>query len=89
MTIGKLIEAGLVCECVTWARADFDPTGQITTHRRSCPRFKEGLIDVWRVESEGASYVTNAEPTEIEGATVTLERMHREIFDNLPEFAGS
>jgi hypothetical protein len=47
------------------------------------------LIDVWRVSYDGASYVRDSEPLEHHHEeTVTREKMHREIYEQLPEFQG-
>lgn len=73
--------------CLNWCRAD----GSMTNHHPSCEYVDESLIDVWRVSFDGASYVTDREPTDeetSEGETVTRERMHREIYEQLPEFNG-
>lgn len=77
------------CACETWARTD----GKLTNHHPNCPRYNDSLIDVWRVAYDGTSYVTDHEPTieaeEISGVeTVTKERMHRELYENLPDFTG-
>jgi hypothetical protein len=72
---------------MNWARID----GLLTNHHPNCPHYNDSLIDVWRVSYEGSSYVVDREPTPDqlgEGEIVTKEKMHREIFENLPEFMG-
>jgi hypothetical protein len=56
-----------------------------------CPHYNDSLIDVWKVSYDGQSYYTDREPStdELEdGETVTKEKMHKEVFDQLPEFEG-
>lgn len=87
------------CECQHWCR---DGRGVIrigdkylaSNHHPNCPHYNDSLIDVWRV-SDGSStcYVDNEQDArdsvgDEEGMTVTKEKMHREIFENLPEFEG-
>jgi hypothetical protein len=73
-----------------------DGTPLIPNHHPHCPHYNDSLMDVWKV-SDGASdyYVDNesdaiyAKEDEARGrATITQEKMHREIFENLPEFDG-
>jgi len=61
----------------------------MTNHHPHCEHINASLIDVWRVSLDGVSYVTDSHPGELtEGETVTAEKMHREIYDHLPEFSG-
>ena len=63
----------------------------LTNHHPRCEYVGETLIDVWKVSIAGTGYYIDQEPNpdEIgENETITKERMHREIFVNLPEFAG-
>ena len=74
------------CKCVNWARADIYP---LTDHHHNCEHFNDSLIDVWKIEYEGQSCYCDTEPEPMEeGETVTQEKMHREIYENLPEFEG-
>ena len=56
--------------------------------------YNDSLIDVWKVTYEGSSFYTDNEdsldPEEIKEFqyTVTKEKMHREVYENLPEFQG-
>jgi len=50
----------------------------------------EELIDVWRVSYDGASYVLDAPPlAPHHEEIVTKEKMHREVYEQLPEFPFS
>lgn len=70
----------------------------VTNHHENCPHYNDTLMDVWRV-SDGfsSSYTDNEQDAkdtlgyESEGDdsyTLTKEKMHREVFENLPEFGG-
>lgn len=89
------------CECINWARLDI--TGGYpnikgngvpfvaTNHHPRCEHYNDSLIDVWKVSYDGQSFYQKTEPQqdELEGSeTVTKERMHSEIFDQLAEFNG-
>lgn len=88
------------CACKTWARClPIDLTYPSPDHHSACPHYNDSLIVVWRVSLDGSSYVTDdkADADEAvalysEGAdsvpTVTAEKMHREVYENLPEFDG-
>ena len=69
----------------------------MTNHHPRCKHVDASLIDVWRVSLDGTSYVTDSEADAMEAVkvecasdvpTVTKEQMHREIYENLPEFDG-
>jgi len=92
-----------MCECESWARTGFDPykiktrTGipLVTNHHENCPHYNDSLIDVWKVSDGFCScYVLTEQDAretvgdEGEGMTATKEKMHREVFENLPEFDG-
>lgn len=81
--------------CLSWCRTD----GSKTNHHPRCEYVDESLIDVWRVtispgDKGGCICGSEAEAREMAGddpeepMTITKERMHREIFENLPDFAG-
>ena len=71
--------------CLMWCRTD----GSKTNHHPRCQHVDASLIDVWRVSYDGASYVLAARPLPTHHEeTVTREKMHREIYENLPEFGG-
>lgn len=77
----------IICECMTWCRLG----GPHTTHHPNCEHYNDSLIDVWKVEYDGAHYFSDYEPEkdELSGEeTVTKQKMHREIFERLPEFQG-
>lgn len=68
-------------------------------HHSACPHYNDSIIDVWRVSLDGSSYVTDDKADADEAValysedpdsvpTVTPEKMHREVYENLPEFDG-
>lgn len=62
-----------------------------TYYHENCEHFNDSLIDVWKIEYDGAWYYENTEPDMsdfTDGEIVTKEKMHKEIYDNLPEFTG-
>ena len=77
------------CECAYWARTD----GLITTHNPNCPRFREGIIDIWKVTVDGKSCYCDKEQDaidingDLEGVIIKV-KMHRELYEHLPEFDG-
>ena len=72
------------CYCLNWARS-LNPREPQPNHHPNCEHYNDSLIEVWSVSFDGASYVLDAPPTEIhDGEAVTQERMHREIYDQLP-----
>ncbi|HEY1171001.1 MAG TPA: hypothetical protein VGH19_06480 [Verrucomicrobiae bacterium] len=85
------------CECALWVRMDLNPK-YITKHHPNCLRYFDSLMDVWKITGEGVPthYVgTKSQAEEIakmeEGEmplTITPEKMHREVFENLPDFKG-
>lgn len=88
-----LLEA--VCECVHWCRANVN-LKYLTNHHENCPHYNDSLMDVWKVTVDGIScYVDNeqdaretASDEQRDDITVTKEKMHREVFEHLPEFEG-
>ncbi len=86
--------------CQNWAREHShyypaikgkDSHFVITNHHITCPHFNDSLIDVWKVSYDGAFYYSDKPPCAEEtesGETVTQEKMHREVFEQLPEFNG-
>lgn len=69
----------------------------VTNHHPNCQHYNDSLMDVWKVTHEGQScYVENEQEAnkmagaEVSGGTISIvkERMHREVFENLPEFDG-
>lgn len=52
------------CECRNWCRCEpIDLTKPIANHHHACEHYEASKIDVWRVTLDGASYVTDREPT--------------------------
>lgn len=87
------------CECVFWCRNNFEYPNLkgkdihfvVTNHHPHCPHYNDSLIDVWKVSYDGQFYYTDKLPCKEEtenGETVTQEKMHKEVFEQLPEFNG-
>jgi len=72
-------------KCLTWCRYGGEKP---TNHHPNCEHVDASLIPVWRVQLDGSSYLTDEKPDKDETVTVTEERMHREIYEQLPEFMG-
>lgn len=73
--------------CITWCRID----GMITNHHPNCEYVNESLIDVWKVSNGSSYYYTDNEAEAKEDSdecVITSRKMHREIYENLPEFDG-
>lgn len=72
----------------------------MTNHHPKCEYVDKSLIDVWFVNIYGEGYVTNSlagakkelfrliENDPECGAKIEKRRMHREIYEALPEFGG-
>lgn len=71
----------------------------MTNHHPKCEHVDASLIDVWRVNVPGESggLIVDSEAAAIDAARdetgeepleITKEKMHREIYENLPEFGG-
>jgi hypothetical protein len=80
--------------CHLWARG-VTPNEPMTLHHPRCSHVDDSLIDVWRYTWEGESYVMDRAPSADEQreaqeseVRITRERMHREIYEQLREFAG-
>lgn len=85
-------ESPKACECLSWARDD----GKPTNHHPNCQHYNDSLMDVW-VVSDGTTrcYMDNEQDAKDtaqnegeETNTINKVRMHRELFENLPEFDG-
>lgn len=86
------------CECKQWARID-PPGHPATNHHPNCPHVNDSLIDVWRLHLPGEkggmvfdqhSHAVDAQEYEAvgDGLEITPEKMHREVYERLPEFEG-
>lgn len=82
------------CRCINWCRSiefkDGEPVN-LTNHHPKCEHYNDSLIDVWRISYNGSSCVVDSEPDPTDfdsGEVISKEKMHREIFENLPEFHG-
>lgn len=85
--------------CDLWARAQpIDRSRPMPNHHPDCKHYNDSLIDVWRVsvpgEKHGAICGREDEARELAGndpdapLEITKERMHREVFEHLPDFGG-
>lgn len=98
-----MFRSNLMCEiCGNWCRNGADASRRFgklylpTNHHANCPHYNESLMDVWKMTVNGVSgYSDNAQDIEDwkqdefeDETTVTKEKMHREIFEHLPEFEG-
>jgi len=74
--------------CINWRRS-INPRIPMTNHHPNCEYVDKSLIDVWRVSYDGGHYFSDQEPlTTHQRETITKEKMHREIYEHLPEFNG-
>lgn len=74
-----------------WARIYDGTHDKGTNHHPNCPKVDESLIDVWHIECEHGSYYLDYEPRpeDLEDDQIAVKgRMHRELYDRLPEFSG-
>lgn len=68
----------------------------VTNHHPNCPHYNDSLMDVWCAEVDGNKYYCCDEQScretvgeeGCEKAKVSKIKMHREVFENLPEFDG-
>ena len=63
----------------------------VPNHHPGCEHYEDSLIDVWKVSYDGQHYYTDKAPTSEEtesGETVEQTKMHKEVFEQLPEFEG-
>jgi len=92
-----------LCECSSWCRGNVaapynirrrDCVPLITNHHPKCNHYNDSLIDVWKLTCDGQSVYLDDEQDAIDymqddaEITITKEKMHREIYENLPEFEG-
>lgn len=83
--------------CHLWARG-INPNEPMTNHHPRCEHVDASLIDVWEVvipgEEHGCIMESEADARAMAGEdpNAPLEarprKMHREVYENLPEFAG-
>lgn len=84
--------------CMSWCR-EITIGAPMTNHHPRCEYVDESLIDVWRVtiypgDKAGCICGSEEEAREMAGddpdepMTITKEKMHREVFENLPDFVG-
>lgn len=63
-----------------------------TNHHPNCPKYNDSLIDVWKTTVNKISSYTDNEQDALDckgdNGVVIKEKMHREVFNNLPEFDG-
>lgn len=69
----------------------------ITNHHPKCPHYNDSLMDVWKLAyMDGALAYFDNEQDAIDASqeeyedevVITKEKMHREVFEQLPEFDG-
>lgn len=87
-----------ICECTNWAGSWFsrfrtsDKIPIPTNHHPNCLKYNDSLIDVWKTTVDGVSSYTINEQDALDSkgdnGIVTQEKMHKEVFENLPEFGG-
>jgi len=74
-----------------------DPHGFLiaaTNHHLNCPHYNDSLMDVWKVTDGTSTYYSEneadvrEEAAEYEGLEISKTKIHREIYENLPEFDG-
>jgi hypothetical protein len=84
-------------ECHTWAKAQtLDSKDPQPLHHPRCKHYNDSLIDVWRISLTGekGGCVVDKEADALDmtaedpDLTVTKTKMHKEVFENLPEFQG-
>lgn len=75
-----------------WYGRTRDGAPLMANHHPNCPHYNDSLIDVWKVTVDGRScYVDNEQDaldTVGDSGSVSKEKMHKEIFNHLPEFEG-
>lgn len=87
--------------CGNWARdgrdaLTIDGARLLPNHHPHCPHYNDSLIDVFKVSDGSSSYYTTdsflaAEELsmgEADDLRLSTEKMHREVFERLPEFRG-
>jgi hypothetical protein len=83
-----------LCECVNWPR-EINPN-YLTNHHPDCKHYNDSLIDAYKVITNNTFYYTEDENQVIDTIKdktdslirIVKEKMHREVFENLPEFEG-
>lgn len=83
--------------CMNWVRG-ITPNEPMTNHNPRCEFVDESLIDVWSVripgEEHGSVTDNEADARRMAGddpdapLEIVPMKMHREIYENLPEFSG-
>ncbi len=91
------------CECLNWPRGcgnekwygrTSDGVPLMTNHHPNRKHYNDSLIVVWEISDGSTSCFTDneqdarEEAQDCEDVTVTERKMHREIFNHLPEFEG-
>ena len=78
------------CECIDWCRTEVN-IDQITNHHPNCDHYNDSLIKVYKISYDGAyyfdKYLPDLEDLEI-GTIISIEEMHKECYEQLPEFQG-
>ena len=89
------------CECLNWPRGitpekwygrSVHGVPLLANHHPNCQHYNDSLIDVWKVTvDERSCYVDNEQgalDTVGDSGLVSKEKMHKEVFEHLPEFEG-
>lgn len=69
----------------------FGKTPTCTNHHPNCPHYNDSLMDVWKVTDGFCSSYTDSEQDAKDTfvrESIVKEKMHREVFEHLPEFEG-
>lgn len=87
------------CECVNWARVDFDRSGMVSRHHPDCHRYRESFIRIYTVTPDRdcapctekdinavMEWIQNAEPGAV--LQIVVGEMAEHLYDQMPEYMG-
>lgn len=83
--------------CENWARDGRDSFRVnmklilLPDHHPNCPHYNDSLIDVWKQHPGGNAKLvayTDFQPEPEFGMVTEKIKLHREVFENIPEFKG-
>lgn len=87
-----------MCEiCQNWERTDvriIHGKPIAPNHHPNCPHYNDSLIPIWKVSDGTTSFYSDdedaarTEAENIEDVTITRGQIHREVYENLPDFDG-
>lgn len=79
-----------ICECQNWPRNI--NLEYLTNHHPNCSHYNDSLIDIWKVTSDDRTFYVESQQEACDyddgTAIITKEKIHQEVFNNLPEFEG-